>query len=319
MLVGRPGRADGRAGASIAYDYLIVATGAAHAYFGHPEWAARAPGLKTLDDALEMRRRVLLAFEAAERETDPDAQRRLLTFVIVGGGPTGVELAGALAEIARQSLRQDFRRIRPESARIVLLEGGPHVLAPFPERLRAGRARSRSTRLGVEVRTERRVVDRASTARRRDRRSARRTADRRADGALGGRRRRVADCASRSACRSIAPAASRRADARACPRIPKSSSSATLCAPAGRQAAARRRAGRDAAGRARRDATSCARSRGEPLEPFRYRTTASWRPSAAARRSPTSVRPEVSGFFAWLFWIFLHIFWLIGFRNRFAS
>src|SRR5581483_11463308 len=96
----------------LPYDYLIVATGAAHAYFGHPEWADRAPGLKTLDDALEMRRRVLLAFEAAERETDPAAQQRLLTFVIVGGGPNGVELGGALAEIARQSLRQDFRRIR---------------------------------------------------------------------------------------------------------------------------------------------------------------------------------------------------------------
>ena len=91
---------------SLPYDYLIVAAGARHAYFGHPEWAARAPGLKTLDDALEIRRQVLLAFEAAERETDPELRQRLLTFVIVGGGPTGVELAGALAEIARQSLRR---------------------------------------------------------------------------------------------------------------------------------------------------------------------------------------------------------------------
>src|SRR6476469_2928646 len=102
-------------GDSLAYDDLIIATGAAHAYFGHDEWAGRAPGLKTLDDALEMRRRVLLAFEAAERENDPDAATRLLTFVIVGGGPTGVELAGALAEIARQTLRSDFRHIHPES------------------------------------------------------------------------------------------------------------------------------------------------------------------------------------------------------------
>src|SRR5204862_4740645 len=119
----------------IRYDYLILATGSAHAYFGHPEWATRAPGLKTLDDALEIRRQVLLAFEAAERETNEAAQRRLLTFVIVGAGPTGVELAGALGEIARQALRQDFRSIRPESARILLLEGGPHVLSTFPERL----------------------------------------------------------------------------------------------------------------------------------------------------------------------------------------
>src|SRR5437660_4282864 len=102
---------------SVAYDYLIVAAGSSHAYFGHPEWAAFAPGLKTLDDAIDMRRRVLLAFEAAERESDPDRQRRLLTFVIVGAGPTGVELAGALAEIARHSLRRDFPHIRPESAR----------------------------------------------------------------------------------------------------------------------------------------------------------------------------------------------------------
>src|SRR5688572_24499246 len=137
---------------SIDYDYLIIATGAAHAYFSHSEWAARAPGLKTLDDALEIRRQVLLAFEAAERESDEAAQRRLLTFVIVGGGPTGVELAGALAEIARQSLRQDFRNIRPESARILLLEGGPHVLGTFPEKLRRD-AREALTRLGVEVRT----------------------------------------------------------------------------------------------------------------------------------------------------------------------
>ena len=136
----------------ITYDYLIVATGAAHSYFGHSEWASRAPGLKTLDDALEMRRRVLLAFEAAEREPDPVKQRRLLTFVIVGGGPTGVELAGALAEIARKSLPQDFRSIRPETARIVLVEGGPDLLPAFPERLRAA-SRKELEGLGVEVRT----------------------------------------------------------------------------------------------------------------------------------------------------------------------
>src|SRR6185436_18297144 len=102
---------------TIAYDYLIIASGATHSYFGHADWAPRAPGLKTLDDALEIRRRVLLAFEAAERERDPIAQRRLLTFVIVGGGPTGVELAGALAEIARQTLKDDFRNIHPETSR----------------------------------------------------------------------------------------------------------------------------------------------------------------------------------------------------------
>src|SRR5437763_15330302 len=119
-------------GGPLSYDFLLVAAGAAHAYFGHGEWASRAPGLKTLDDALEMRRRVLLAFQAAERATDTEAQRRLLTVVIVGGGPTGVELAGALAEIARQSLAHDFRAIRPASARIVLVEGGPRLIPAFP-------------------------------------------------------------------------------------------------------------------------------------------------------------------------------------------
>src|SRR5437773_8057483 len=109
----------------VPYDFLIVATGVSHAYFGHPEWARHAPGLKTLDDALAIRRRILLAFEAAEREQDEAAQRRLLTFVIVGGGPTGVELAGALAELARHSLRQNFRAVRPETARLLLIEGGP--------------------------------------------------------------------------------------------------------------------------------------------------------------------------------------------------
>ena len=126
---------------SLSYDYLVVATGSAHAYFGHPEWAERAPGLKTLDDALEMRRRVLLAFEAAERETDPEKQQRLLTFVIVGAGPTGVELAGALAEIARQSLVEDFRSIHPESARIVLIEVARTCSGRFPIRSAPRRGR----------------------------------------------------------------------------------------------------------------------------------------------------------------------------------
>jgi len=145
-------------GPDITYDYLILAAGAAHSYFGHDEWEHRAPGLKTLDDALEIRRRVLLAFEAAEREPDPDAQKRLLTFVIIGGGPTGVELAGALAEIARQSLRDDFRHIRPESSRIILLEGGPSILGTFPPKLQWAAAKSLA-RLGVDVRTSSVVTD----------------------------------------------------------------------------------------------------------------------------------------------------------------
>ena len=139
-------------GSQFQYDYAIVAAGATHAYFGHEEWEARAPGLKTLEDALEIRRRVLLAFERAERETDPEKRRTLLTFVIVGGGPTGVELAGALAEISRQSLARDFRHFDPAAAQILLLEGGPSLLATFPEPLRET-ARRDLEHLGVQVQT----------------------------------------------------------------------------------------------------------------------------------------------------------------------
>ena len=138
-------------GAAVAYDYLIVATGSSHAYFDHEEWARDAPGLKTLEDALEIRRRVLLAFERAERETDPARQQELLTFVLVGGGPTGVELAGTLAEIARRTLRDEFRSIDPSQARIVLVEAGPTILQTFPPTLRDA-ARSSLCALGIEVR-----------------------------------------------------------------------------------------------------------------------------------------------------------------------
>jgi NADH:ubiquinone reductase (H+-translocating) len=142
----------------LPYDYLILASGATHAYFGHPEWQHTAPGLKTLEDALEIRRRMLMAFERAERESDPAKRQVLLTFVVIGGGPTGVEMAGALAEISRQSLARDFRHFDPSSARIFLLEAGPSVLATFPERLREA-ARADLTRLGVEVRTGKAVTN----------------------------------------------------------------------------------------------------------------------------------------------------------------
>jgi len=136
----------------MTYDYLIVAAGATHAYFGHDEWRGVAPGLKTLEDALDIRRRVLLAFEHAERETDAARRQALLTFVVVGGGPTGVEMAGALAEIARLSLARNFRHFDPSSARIILIEAGPSLLSAFPEALREA-ARADLLRLGVTVRT----------------------------------------------------------------------------------------------------------------------------------------------------------------------
>lgn len=141
----------------VKFDYLILATGATHSYFGHPEWESRAPGLKTLEDALEIRRRVLLAFEAAEIETDLEVQRGWLTFIVVGGGPTGVELAGSLAEIARHSLATDFRNFDPRQARVILMEGTSRVLPPYPEAL-SEKARKQLVHLGVEVQTGRIVT-----------------------------------------------------------------------------------------------------------------------------------------------------------------
>jgi NADH dehydrogenase len=134
----------------VPYDILVLATGATHGYFGHDEWAAHAPGLKTLDDATAIRRRILLAFERAEMASDAAESQRLLTIVIVGGGPTGVELAGALAELARRALARDFRVIDPRQTRVMLIEAGPRLLANFPEALSAYTQRALE-RLGVEV------------------------------------------------------------------------------------------------------------------------------------------------------------------------
>ncbi len=137
-------------GGRVPFDTLIIATGARHAYFGHDDWEPFAPGLKTLEDATAMRRRLLLAFEAAERETDPERRQALLTFAIIGAGATGVELAGAIIELARTTLRNEFRSIRPEAARVILIEAGPRVLANFRESLSAY-AKSALEKLGVEV------------------------------------------------------------------------------------------------------------------------------------------------------------------------
>ncbi len=137
---------------AIAYDYLVLATGATHSYFGNDDWADVAPGLKTIDDALDIRRRILLAFERAEATSEPAERQRLMTFVIVGAGPTGVELAGAVKEIAAKTLRADFRSIDTTTSRVVLVEAGPRVLGTFPDKLSAS-AERQLTRLGVEVHT----------------------------------------------------------------------------------------------------------------------------------------------------------------------
>ena len=294
---------------TIAYDYLIVATGATHAYFGHPEWEPRAPGLKTLDDALEMRRRVLLAFEAAEREQDEAAQRRLLTFVIVGGGPTGVELAGALAEIARHALRNDFRRIHPESARILLVEGSPHVLGSFPDTLQAA-ARDDLKKLGVEVRTGS-VVTAIDE-----------------DGVTAGGEKIPAQTILWAAGVAASPLAASlgvpldRAGRIAAeptlnvPGRPDIFIAGDICAftqdgrPLPGVAQVAKQEGKHAAKNVLRAIA------GRPLQPFRYmdfgNVATIGRGAAVVDIGPV----HASGWLAWLFWLFLHIFWLIGFRNR---
>ncbi|PSB65705.1 FAD-dependent oxidoreductase, partial [filamentous cyanobacterium CCP1] len=140
-------------GSELEYDTLIVATGVSHHYFGNDHWKPTAPGLKTVEDALEMRRRIFMAFEAAEKETDPNKRKAWLTFVIVGGGPTGVELAGAIAELAYKTLKQDFRTINTTEAQILLLEGMDRILPPYPPELSQKAAESLS-KLGVTIRTK---------------------------------------------------------------------------------------------------------------------------------------------------------------------
>jgi NADH:quinone reductase (non-electrogenic) len=140
------------------YDYLIIATGARHSYFGHDEWEKLAPGLKSLEDAVELRRRILLAFEFAEKTTDEAERQAAMTFVVIGGGPTGVEMAGAIAEISRYTLSRDFRHIDPSKARVILIEGNPHLLGAYPLDLSES-ARKQLVELGVDVRTGARVTD----------------------------------------------------------------------------------------------------------------------------------------------------------------
>jgi NADH dehydrogenase len=302
-------------GEPITFDYLIVASGATHSYFGHDEWERDAPGLKTLDDALAMRQRILMAFEAAERTNDPDEQRRLLTFVIVGGGPTGVELAGALAEIARQSLRSDFRRIRPESARIILVEGGPFLLPAFPESLRVA-ARHSLERLGVEVRTNQIVtgVD--------------------AHGVTIGREPDRVQIAANTVLWAAGVAASPLVKSLGLPldRAGRIATEPTLAVPGHPRIfvvgdlCAFVDNGRPLPGVAQvamQQGAHAARNimrviEGKRLEPFHYKDYGILATIGRGAAVGDVYGLKISGFFAWLFWLFLHIFWLIGFRNRIA-
>jgi NADH dehydrogenase len=297
-------------GATFAYDYLIVAAGATHAYFGHDDWQPYAPGLKTLEDALDMRRRVLLAFERAERESDPARREALLTFVIVGGGPTGVELAGALAEIARQSLAKDFRHFDPSSSKIILLEGGAAVLPPFPEPLRAA-ARRDLERLGVDVRTGT-LVTRIGPGfvEAGDSRIAAETilwAAGVAASPLGAALGAPVDRVGRVRVQPDLTVPGH-------PDVFVIGDLASLAGPSGRPLPGVAQVAMQMGAHA---SSNIARAiDAQPMRPFKYRNLGDM--ATIGRASAVADLPgiKLKGWIGWLAWLFVHIFNLIGFRNR---
>jgi NADH dehydrogenase len=297
-------------GHELAYDYLVLACGAHHSYFGHPEWEPFAPGLKTIEQATEMRRRILLAFESAENEFEVERRAALMTFVVVGAGPTGVELAGAIADISRTVLNRDFRHIDTTHARVVLVEAGPRVLSSFSEPLSA-RARRDLTQLGVEVRTDAMVeaID--------------------ADGVTVG--------GERIAARTVFWAAGVQAvrlDLRPAPAIDRAGRLAvasdlslpgypnvfvagdmvSLAIAAGRPlpgvAPAAIQAGRHVA------AMIVGDLEGRPRQPFTYVDKGQMATIGKNRAVAQTARFTVTGRTAWLAWLFVHVAYLIGFRNR---
>jgi NADH:quinone reductase (non-electrogenic) len=298
-------------GATLDYDYLIVATGATHSYFGHPEWERNAPGLKSIDDALEIRRRILLAFEAAEREDDEAARNALLTFVIVGAGPTGAELAGALSEIARQTMLRDFRRINPSSARILLVEGKDRVLPTYPPSL-SKKAQLQLERLGVEVITNGVVTSLNDH-----------------EVCIGDR-----TIPARTVLWAAGVTASPLARSLGVPldRAGRVEVQRDLTIPghpdvfvAGDLAAMKNRGGSLVPGVApaaiqegNHAATNIERAiAGKPLLPFRYLDKGSLATIGRAAAVADIRGLKLSGFIAWFAWLTIHIFFLIGFRNRF--
>jgi NADH dehydrogenase len=294
----------------LAYDFLVVASGATHSYFGHDEWAVHAPGLKSIEDALEMRRRVFSAYESAEREGDDERRRALLTFAIIGAGPTGVELAGALAEISRHALADEFRRIDPSQARVLLLEGLERVLPTYPPELSLA-ARHQLEQLGVEVRTGARVtaIDAHGVTLGEERIAARTVLW--AAGVLAS-----------PLARTLGVPLDRAGRARVQPDLslpghPEVFVVGDLAAleqdgkPVPGVAPAAMQQGRHAA-------RSIARVlRGLPPEPFRYLDKGSFATiGRGAAVGDLFGRLRISGFVAWLAWLGIHIFFLIGFRNR---
>ena len=297
-------------GRDIAYDWLVLATGARHSYFGRDEWAEHAPGIKTIDDATAVRRKVLLALERAETETDAEKRKALLTFVVIGGGPTGVEMAGAIAELARLSVSRDFRSITPHCSRVVLIDSGRQLLGTFPAAL-AAKARTAIEQLGVEVRLGARVGDVS------------------ADGVMVGNDFIPAATAVWAAGVRASPAALwLGCEADRAGRVPVD---ADLHVPGqdrifaiGDTAASADCTGRMLPGVApvakqqgRHVACTIRRTlAGKPCRPFRYRDFGNLATIGRRRAVIDFGRFGMSGFAAWALWCVAHIFFLAGYRNR---
>ncbi|PWK83919.1 NAD(P)/FAD-dependent oxidoreductase [Fulvimonas soli] len=293
------------------YDYLVVATGATHAYFGHDDWAPHAPGLKTLDDAFEIRRRVLLAFEQAEREDDPARRQPWLDFVVVGGGATGVELAGTLAEIARHTLPREFRRADPRRAEVLLVEAGPRLLPAFDPAL-SEKARRQLEALGVRVRTGAAVtaVDARGVTLGGERVEARTVLWAAGVAASPVGRMLGAPC-DRAGRVQVMPDLSLPGH----PEVFVIGDLASVARPDGRPvpgvAPAAKQMGRYVAARIR------ARLRGEAAaQPFRYRDQGTLATIGRMAAVAQFGRVKLSGLPAWWVWLLAHAYFLIGFRNR---
>ncbi len=296
-------------GATLEWDYLVVAAGAETNYYGHPEWSPHAPGLKSIEDAIEIRRRVLMALERAESTRDEELRRELLTFVVIGGGPTGLELAGAIAELARPIAESDFRRIDPSWIKVVLIEAGDRLLAAFDPKL-SGKARDSLAELGVEVRTGERVtnIDAGGVWLGDEQirsQSILWTAGVRASGLAarlgapldrGGRVIVGDDCALPGRPRVFAIGDLARFDTPAGP-LPGVSPVAM-------------QQGRYVARMIERD------RRGEPREPFRYFDKGSMATIGRTRAVAQVGRLKMSGILAWLAWLFVHLWYLMDQHNR---
>jgi NADH dehydrogenase len=298
-----------RDGHEVRYDYLIVAAGARHSYFGHSDWEGRAPGLKSLEDAIEIRRRFLLAFERAELADDPAEREAWLQFVVVGGGPTGVELAGMLPTITRHALPHDFRRVDPAKARVILLEGGPRLLPSFPEDLSA-HARNDLVDLGVEVRTNTivtNVTDECVEIG--SERIPTRTVFWAAGNAASSLSKTLGAPLDRMGRVLVSPDLS-------LPDHPEVFVIGDLAAmttkdkPVPGVAPAAMQSGRSASRNIMRSI------RGEPRRPFRYRNKGDLATIGRYKAVAVIAGRHLSGNFAWWTWLFVHIMYLAGFRNR---